>query len=61
MLRPNNRIRRRLDRCWSRLRAWRLASIEMLGQEPIPGIKWEDRPVLPSDHFGLLVRLTLAT
>lgn len=50
-------IRRRLDRLFCRLRAWRLHAAELVGRQPLPGLQHEGRPVLPSDHFGLLVTL----
>jgi hypothetical protein len=57
MLNPRSRIRHRLDRVWGRLQHWRLHSAELVGQEALPGLRSEGRPVLPSDHFGLLVTL----
>lgn len=57
MLKHGNRIRRRLDRAFCRLRRWRLQSAELVGREPLPGLSFEGRPVLPSDHFGLLLML----
>lgn len=56
MLRKS-RIHRRLDRVFVKLRRWRLHSMELLGQQALPGLQFEGRPVLPSDHFGLLLRL----
>ena len=54
-------LRRRLDRVWVRLRHWRLGAMEMVGQDPVPGgLRFEGRPVLPSDHFGLLLELLAA-
>jgi tyrosyl-DNA phosphodiesterase 2 len=50
-------LRRRLDRVFCRLRRWRLASLELVGRQALPGLQWEGRPVLPSDHFGLLLEL----
>lgn len=49
-----------------KLSDWRLSSIQMVGTQPLPGIKYthtfrnggsKELPVLPSDHFGLLLRL----
>lgn len=57
MLRKGNRLRRRLDRIFCKLRRWRLEGLDMLGRQALPGLQWEGRPVLPSDHFGLLLRL----
>ena len=57
MLKPSNRIRRRLDRVFVRAARWRLHSMQLLGQEALPGLVFEGRPVLPSDHFGLLLEM----
>ncbi|KAI3428797.1 hypothetical protein D9Q98_007616 [Chlorella vulgaris] len=59
MLKPGNRIRRRLDRVWVKLSRWRLHRMELVGREALPGLQFEGRPVLPSDHFGLLLTLCL--
>lgn len=59
MLNPKSKIRRRLDRAFCRLTHWRLAGMELVGQQALPGgLRHEGRPVLPSDHFGLLLRLS---
>ncbi|WIA14063.1 hypothetical protein OEZ85_002615 [Tetradesmus obliquus] len=56
----------RLDRIICKLRDWRLGSIELVGNQPLPGVTYSHRlrnggskelPVLPSDHFGLLLKL----
>ena len=60
MLNPGNRIRRRLDRALCRLARWRLAGAELVGRAPLPALRHAGRPVLPSDHFGLLLRLAPA-
>lgn len=57
MLKPSDRIRRRLDRVFAKLHRWRLHSMELVGREALPGLRFEGRPVLPSDHFGLLLVL----
>lgn len=57
MLNKGSRMRRRLDRAFVKLQHWRLDRAELLGREPLPGLQFEGRPVLPSDHFGLLVVL----
>lgn len=44
-----------------RLGAWRLRSMEMVGRDPVPGLSWEGKALMPSDHFGLLLRLEGAT
>jgi hypothetical protein len=51
----------------AKLSDWRPASITLLGTQPLPGVTTQYTPknatqpkvlpVLPSDHFGLLVRL----
>ncbi|CAI5524568.1 unnamed protein product [Closterium sp. Naga37s-1] len=63
------RLRLRLDRCWVRLQHLRLHSLSLLGTHPIPGGSYSkqrrvkgqptmvDLPLLPSDHFGLLLVL----
>lgn len=50
-------MRRRLDRAFCRLSRWRLAGMELVGREVLPGLRHDGRPVLPSDHFGICVRL----
>lgn len=60
MLKKGNRIRRRLDRVFTKLRAWRLVSSALVGTAALQGVSFEGRPVLPSDHFGLHVTLTSA-
>jgi tyrosyl-DNA phosphodiesterase 2 len=61
LARPGRRarpLRLRLDRAWARLAPrWRVASVELVGKEAVPGVAHEGRPVLPSDHYGLLLRL----
>ncbi|CAI5537341.1 unnamed protein product [Closterium sp. Naga37s-1] len=63
------RLRLRLDRCWLRLHHLHLHSLSLLGTHPIPGGSYSkqrrvkgqptmvDLPLLPSDHFGLLLVL----
>ncbi|CAI7890602.1 unnamed protein product, partial [Closterium sp. NIES-53] len=63
------RLRLRLDRCWLRLQHLRLHSLSLLGTHPILGGSYSkqrrvkgqptmvDLPLLPSDHFGLLLVL----
>ena len=61
----SNSFRTRLDRIFAKLADWEPESIEMVGQEAIPGLvhtktrrgKEVQLPVLPSDHYGLLLRL----
>ncbi|KAI5072543.1 hypothetical protein GOP47_0012649 [Adiantum capillus-veneris] len=64
-----SRLRKRLDRIFCRLQDFNLESIEMVGTKPIPGVMFEKEikakkqaqkvklPVLPSDHFGLLLKV----
>lgn len=56
----------RLDRVFARLADYRLSSISVMGREQLGGAKYTHRfknggskqlPVLPSDHFGLLVQV----
>eukprot|EP00850_Spirogloea_muscicola_P023973 SM000414S15657 [mRNA] locus=s414:17200:28773:- [translate_table: standard] len=63
------RLRKRLDRVFCRLADYELETIETVGQEAIEGAVFEKErtvkrvralvqlPVLPSDHYGLLVRI----
>ncbi|KAL4422523.1 hypothetical protein ABPG75_008720 [Micractinium tetrahymenae] len=46
----------RLDRMFARLADWRPCSIELVGQQPIPGLMWGQHRVWVSDHLGLLAR-----
>jgi tyrosyl-DNA phosphodiesterase 2 len=57
MLKPGNRVRRRLYRVFTKLHAWRLVSSALVGTAALPGVLFEGRPVLPSDHFGVHVTL----
>ena len=55
---PNKRkLQLRLDRAFCKLPGWELESIDRVGMEAIPGKEFEGRPVLPSDHYGLLMKL----
>lgn len=63
------RLRKRLDRAFCHLARYELASAELVGTRPIPGLTYEKAatakgrpvtktlPVLPSDHFGLVLKL----
>ncbi|RID48656.1 hypothetical protein BRARA_I05159 [Brassica rapa] len=69
MLSGNRALQKRLDRFFCRLDDYELGGIEMVGKEALPGLSYvkEKRvrgdvkklelPVLPSDHFGLLLTL----
>ncbi|KAJ0983029.1 hypothetical protein J5N97_011284 [Dioscorea zingiberensis] len=71
MLQGNRTLQKRLDRFLCFLSDFKLQSIEMIGMEPIPGLSYckEKKvknefkklvlPVLPSDHFGLLLTLSV--
>ena len=50
-------LRLRLDRAFFKSNNWVLEGIELLGKDAIEGEEFEGKPVLPSDHFGLLVKL----
>jgi hypothetical protein len=51
------RLRKRLDRALFKGGALRLRGVEVVGREAVEGAAWEGRDVVPSDHYGLLVRL----
>lgn len=69
MLTGNRSLRKRLDRFFCCLHDFRVSKIEMIGTEAIPGvsyikekkvkgeIKKLELPVLPSDHYGLLLTI----
>ena len=54
------KLQLRLDRAFVRLSRWRLDSVEMVGREAVPGVEFEGRSVLPSDHYGLRITLVKA-
>lgn len=56
----NGALRLRLDRAFCKLHSWQLRSLKLVGKQALPGLSFEGRPVLPSDHYGLLLGLTLA-
>lgn len=70
MLSANRSLRKRLDRFICRLQDFKLSEIEMIGTEEIPGLSYckEKKvkgqvkkitlPVLPSDHYGLLLTIS---
>ena len=57
------RLQKRLDRVLAKLHKFEAKSIRMIGINPIPNVMWtqnvnnKQRPVFPSDHFGLVVEL----
>ncbi|KAF3788358.1 Tyrosyl-DNA phosphodiesterase 2 [Nymphaea thermarum] len=69
MLSGNRTLQKRLDRVICNLRDFQIASIDMIGKEAIPGLSYckEKKvkntvkklmlPVLPSDHYGLLLKV----
>ncbi|KAK0579832.1 hypothetical protein LWI29_032232 [Acer saccharum] len=68
MLFGNRPLRKRLDRFVCNLNDFKLDAIEMIGMEAIPGVSYSEkkmrkgklvRPVLPSDHYGLLLQLCI--
>ncbi|XAR53798.1 hypothetical protein NMG60_11022482 [Bertholletia excelsa] len=71
MLSGNRTLQKRLDRFVCNLRDFKISGIEMIGLEAIPGLSYckEKKvkrevkklvlPVLPSDHYGLLLTISL--
>lgn len=69
MLTGNRSLRKRLDRVLVKCTDFEATGIEMIGMDAIPGVKYfKDKkvrkemkrlelPVLPSDHFGLLLTI----
>ncbi|XP_062088326.1 uncharacterized protein LOC133794899 isoform X2 [Humulus lupulus] len=69
MLTGNRTLQKRLDRFVCKLRDFKVHGIEMIGKDAIPGvsyikekkvkkeIKKLELPVLPSDHYGLLLTI----
>ncbi|XP_010929548.1 uncharacterized protein [Elaeis guineensis] len=70
MLSGNRKLQKRLDRFICSLQDFKLDSIQMVGMEAIPGLTYcKERkvkkefqklvlPVLPSDHYGLLLNIS---
>ncbi|CAK9215613.1 unnamed protein product [Sphagnum troendelagicum] len=64
-----SRLQKRLDRIYCQLHNFEVESIEMVGTTPIPDLTFQKElkvkkqvelttlPVLPSDHFGLLLKM----
>lgn len=73
MLAGNRKLQKRLDRFVCKLPDFKIDAIEMIGKEAIPGIShYKEKtvrkvvqnieyPVLPSDHFGLVLSITYAS
>ncbi|KAK2644517.1 hypothetical protein Ddye_019712 [Dipteronia dyeriana] len=69
MLFGNRPLQKRLDRFVCNLNDFKLDAIEMIGLEAIPGVSYSKEkrkgkgklilPVLPSDHYGLLLQLCI--
>ena len=61
----SNSFKTRLDRAFVRLTQWEAKSLKMVGMEAIPGLAYSKQVrgqvkqlrVLPSDHYGLFLRL----
>ena len=70
MISGNRKLQKRLDRFVCKLSDFRVDSIEMIGKEAIPGITYIKQkkvrqeirqlvlPVLPSDHYGLVLTIS---
>ncbi|XVE87766.1 hypothetical protein DITRI_Ditri19aG0014100 [Diplodiscus trichospermus] len=70
MLSGNRTLRKRLDRFVCNLHDFKVSEIEVIGTEAIPGLSYAkeknvrkekvvlDLPVLPSDHYGLLLTIS---
>ena len=70
MLLANKKLQKRLDRFVCRLADFEMDAIEMIGKEAVPGVSYvKDKtvagvackvilPVLPSDHYGLILTIT---
>ncbi|KAG6512891.1 tyrosyl-DNA phosphodiesterase 2-like [Zingiber officinale] len=63
MIQGRRWLRRRLDRFLCKLKDYELASIDIIGKDIIPGLvhqyREKDYPVLCSDHFGLLLGISI--
>lgn len=69
MLTGNRLLQKRLDRIFCHFQDFEVESIDMIGTNPIPGLSHKKEkktrgqsqiltlPVLPSDHYGLLLKL----
>ncbi|XP_042943073.1 tyrosyl-DNA phosphodiesterase 2 [Carya illinoinensis] len=70
MLAGNRTLQKRLDRIICNLRDFKISEIDMIGMDPIPGLSYYkekkvkkekkqlELPVLPSDHYGLLLTIS---
>ena len=64
MLHGNYPLQKRLDRFICKLEDYSMKNVEMIGKKPIPGISYHNNkgkqlPVLPSDHYGLILTISL--
>ncbi|KAF0889757.1 hypothetical protein E2562_030530 [Oryza meyeriana var. granulata] len=71
MLSANRKLQKRMDRLVCKLADFKIDSIQMIGKDVIPGASYVkekkvhkevrklELPVLPSDHFGLVLSITL--
>ncbi|KAL6562261.1 hypothetical protein OROGR_003268 [Orobanche gracilis] len=69
MLSGNKTLQKRLDRFVCKLKDFRMSKVEMIGMDAIPGLSYVKEkkvkgqvqelvlPVLPSDHYGLLLTI----
>ncbi|XP_047057983.1 uncharacterized protein LOC124664525 [Lolium rigidum] len=72
MISGDPRMQGRVDRFVCKLLDFKIHAIEMIGKEAIPGLSYSiekrlrkgirklELPVLPSDHFGLVLSITYA-
>ncbi|KAI3929668.1 hypothetical protein MKX01_025836 [Papaver californicum] len=70
MISCNWPLRKRLDRFVCKFQDYKICGIEMIGMEAIPGLSYRKEkkvrgqlqelmlPVLPSDHYGLLLTIS---
>ncbi|KAG0496900.1 hypothetical protein HPP92_001591 [Vanilla planifolia] len=70
MLSANRTLQKRLDRFLCKLKDFKIDNVEMIGTEPIPDLFYCKKkklrnklqelqlPVLPSDHYGLLLTMS---
>ncbi|XP_074586491.1 uncharacterized protein LOC141842167 isoform X2 [Curcuma longa] len=63
MITGRRRLQERLDRFLCKLKDYKLAYIKIIGKDSIPGLMHQhndkDYPVLCSDHFGLLLGISI--
>lgn len=70
MISGNRKLQKRLDRFLCKLKDFKISGIEMIGMDAIPGASYIKKkkvkgqlkeftlPVLPSDHYGLLLTIS---